>query len=298
MISPTNGQTEDPVGHALASELSSIKIPPRPTVLLAIQREMGKDVPDLNELEQILALDVAISASLVKVANSPVFGAQRHIRSIREALQLLGLSSMANAVAAFSLRQSFSKVPNLERFWDSSARIAQLSGWLASRDELAACGIRPEEAYTFGLFRDCGIPVLMAMYSDYIEILKLANEATEASFTDIESSHIGVSHAQIGAMLVKDWELPHEFVAGIETHHDESMLWGREGSHLLHPSRRFVSLAFLSEHIFQELTGLNRSCEWQKLGGACLCVLSLDQSQVPDLIRQARDEGVHTYPAI
>ena len=284
--------------QALSDELTTIKIPPRPAILLNIQREMRAPEPDFPAIEKIISLDVGISASLVKIANSPLFGTQRHVRSIREALHLLGLNAVASAVAALALRQSFARVPNLERFWDSSARIAQLSGWLAAQLPPRERGIRQEEVFTFGLFRDCGIPVLMSMYSDYYEILKIANEEAERPFTAVETEELDLDHTMIGGLLAQEWELPDEFHAAISAHHDLEQLRDDCETPLPEVSRYLIAIAQLAEFIFQSLTGLNRTCEWPKLGATCRAILGIDEDQVHALVAQANQSRVHTQPMI
>lgn len=282
----------------ISGELVNIKIPPRPAVLLDVQREMRAPEPDFSAIEEIISLDVAISASLVKVANSALFARSYPIRSIKDALQALGLNTIASVVTAISLRGSFSNVPNLERFWDSSARIAQLSGWLASQLKFAGRYIKPEEAFTFGLFRDCGIPILLSMYADYLDILKRANSEQIQSFTSLELNELDIDHSMIGAMLVKDWELPTEFQVAIESHHDAEAIRGDAAVALPDTSRRLIAVAQLSEFLFQSLTGLNRTCEWKKLGEVCMSALGIGEKEVGELLARAEEAGVHTHPII
>lgn len=282
----------------VSGELINIKIPPRPAVLLNVQREMRASEPDFVAIEEIISLDVAISASLVKIANSALFARNYPVRSIKDALQALGLNTVASVVTAIALRGSFSHVPNLERFWDSSARIAQLSGWLASQLTFEGRNIKPEEAFTFGLFRDCGIPILLSMYSDYLDILKRANAEETQSFTSVEVSELDLNHSMIGAMLVEEWALPIEFHAAIEFHHEADAIRGDELIALHDASKRLIAVAQLSEFLFQSLTGLNQTCEWNKLGDLCLSELGIAQEQVNELIARAAKEGVHTYPII
>lgn len=285
------------LGRMLGDELGAIKIPPRPAALSNIESGMRSAAPNFGELEKLISLDVGISASLLKIANSAFFGFGGHVRSIKEALQVLGLNTVTTAIAALSLRKAFAHVPNLERFWDSSARIAQLSGWLAARIELGDRKVRAEEAYTYGLFRDCGIPVLMSMYADYCEILGTANAEEEKPFTSIEDVEMGLNHAMIGATLAQEWLLPIEYRAAIELHHDADAIRGLNSHITPDLSRYFMALAQLAEYLFQRLTGLNKTCEWGKLGSVCLDVLGLDETDVDRLLEAAREQGIHREPA-
>ena len=281
------------VAGRIRDELLTIGIPPRPAVLESIELEMGRAAPNYASLEKIISHDVGVSASLLKIANSAFFGFSGKISTVQDALQVLGLNTVASAIAAFSLRQAFAHVPNMERFWDASARTAQISGWLASHVAVTKGKIRPDVAYTFGLFRDCGIPILRANFLDYLDILRVANKEADVSFTAIEEEELGVNHAQIGAKLAKEWRLPIEFHSAIEAHHNVSAISGITAVPLSPHAQYFIALAQLSELMLQRLTGLNMTKEWGKLGEACMEVLQLTEVDIEQLQQEIHASGVH-----
>jgi HD-like signal output (HDOD) protein len=218
--------TEMNVGQALSRELSTSKIPPRPALLIKIEQEMHTKAPDATKLAELICLDVSISAGLIKIANSPLFGTSREIRSVKDALLILGLNQVSMTIAALSFRKAFEHLPNFERFWDSSARTAQLCAWLTNQLPQESLRIRSEDAFTFGLFRDCGIPVMFSMLTKYFEILAKANNEMDRCFTDIEDDEIGENHAHIGRILATEWKLPIEYQMAIEWHHDLDSIRG------------------------------------------------------------------------
>lgn len=281
------------VAGRIRDELLTIGIPPRPAVLESIEREMGRQAPNYVSLERVISHDVGVSASLLKIANSAFFGFSGKISTVQDALQVLGLKTVSSAIAAFSLRQAFAHVPNMERFWDASARTAQISGWLVSRVAATKGKMRPDEAYTFGLFRDCGISILWANFTDYPDILRTANNETSQPFTQVEEEELGANHAQIGAKLAKEWRLPAEFHSAIEAHHDVDAINGVTAAALSPNARYFIALAQLSERILQCLTGLNVTREWGKLGDACMAVLQLSEEDVEALQQEVAASGIH-----
>ena len=298
-MSASAQESASQVTDLLRLELGSIKIPPRPAVMSSIEKEMRSQAPNFGALESIISLDVGISASLLKIANSAFFGFNGHARSVKDALQILGPNTVATAVAALSLRKAFAHVPNLERYCDSSARIAQLSGWLVGQIGPGPRKIRSEEAYTFGLFRDCGIPVLMSMYADYYDILKAANNEEVRSFTAIEDDEMGLNHAMVGAALAEEWQLPIEFRAAIELHHDSDAIRGLSAHKAPDISRYFMAISQLGEYLFQRLSGMNKTREWGKLGTVCRDTLGLPgDDEIERLFKAAQQCGIHTYPAI
>lgn len=261
------------IDGVLDSAIRDIGIPPRPRILDSIGAEMLKDAPDFNRLAALISSDVSLAAGLMKTANSPYFGFRFRARTVSQALMMLGLDVASRAIAGLVLRNVFVSVPALERFWDASARLAIVAGWLAQ--ELGTRnGIRAEEAYTFGLFRDCGIPVLMRKYSEYGATLKLANEALEQRFTDVEESRHPTNHAIVGCLLAQSWWMPEETCLAIRHHHDVGVLAGDSGG-LPPAAQRMIAIVHLAEHLYQCATGLSATCEWQKLGDASLRLLDV-----------------------
>jgi len=282
---------------ALKDELVSIGIPPRPIILQSIEREMRKEEPDLSTLEVVISLDVGVAASLLKIANSPFFGiSTSHVNTVKDALQILGLKVVGTAIAGLSLRKAFANVPNLERFWDASACIAQISAWLTLQVPCSVRMVRPEEAYTLGLFRDAGIPVLLANFSDYMDILKIANSEAVEPFTAIEDIEYSVNHAFIGAKLANEWALSSEYGDAIEFHHDRAMIAGAGPTAIPDVSRYFIAISQLAELLHQRATHQSHTLEWDKLGSACLDVLHISQERLTELFEQMLAEKVPLHP--
>lgn len=264
--------------------LQDIDIPPRPTILDRIRQEMGREQPNARTLGLQISADVALAAGVVRIANSPYFGCHSRSRSIHEALLILGLEATARAVAAISLRLAFPNTSHYERFWDASAQIAALSGWLAQT--VRRPGLRADDAYTYGLFRDCGIVILLRRAPGYMKLLERANHEAERSFTEVEDDVLPINHSVVGCLMAQNWWLPEELCLAIRRHHDLAAL-GEPESGLPVASRGMIATSQLAEHLLQRATGASQTREWDKLGAGCLGVLGLDQADLVDLY----DEG-------
>ena len=272
------GPMPAPMDSVLEHHILDIDIPPRPAILASVQVEMTADDPDFRRLEALISADVALAAGLIKTVNSPFFGLNRRVSTVHDALMLLGLASTCRAVAAFSLRRAFPDSGHFERFWDSSAKVAGLSGWLTKR--LGSLKLRADEAYTYGLFRDCGVVILMRRFPQYQATLKAANGECELAFTDIERQHLPTDHTVIGRLMAQNWWLPDVLCDAIRHHHDKTYLDGPD-TVLNRGSRQLIAVSQLAEYLLQKTTGAAHTCEWLKLGPACLDVLDLT---APDLI--------------
>lgn len=264
-----------------------IGIPPRPTILAQVEREAAKDDPDFLYLAKLLSHDVGLSAGMIKVANSPFFSFGKKVPTIQEALLVLGLKLVVKTVAGLSLQQAFKHVPNMERFWDASAATAEISAMIVKRIG-NGLGIRPEDAHTFALFRDCGIPMLMIPFPEYREVLIRANAETTLSFTEVEDQAISLNHAMVGAELAEDWLLPEETCLAIRHHHDVAALNGSLDIPLR--TRHLIAVAQLAEHLIQQKTAQSQTSEWQKLGADCLACLGLSADDLPELAESCMPE--------
>src|SRR3990167_7587229 len=99
--------TDRELDRALASgPLRDIVIPPCPELLIALRAEMDKEDPDPQVVAGIAGRDVAMSASLIRTANSPYYARSRPVTSVTEALGLLGLRMTEKLLTAFLTRNS------------------------------------------------------------------------------------------------------------------------------------------------------------------------------------------------
>jgi len=273
------------VDELLEEAVRDIGIPPRPAVLEKINAEMARDEPDPEHIARVLSADVSLAAGIMRLANSPFFGVRARARNVSQALMLLGIDITTRAATGLVLRSAFPRVAALERFWDASARTAQISGWLARR--LRPPGdVSQGDAYSFGLFRDCGIAVMMRRFKDYGETLKIANADGEHSFTAIELERHPTSHAVVGCLLARTWWMPESSCLAIRHHHDVAAI--AAGSIALPPeTASLIALAQFAERILQLDTGLSRTSEWEKLGPLCLGILGIEAGDEAELVQAA-----------
>lgn len=270
--------------------LLEVGIPPCPEILIRIMDEMRKEEPDYNRLTSIISADVALSAGLIKTTNSPYFVRQQRARSVHDALTILGLRIASHTIAGIILRKAFPNTPIMARFWDASARTARLSAWLAHKLDFHE--MVSGDAYTFGLFHDCGIPVLMARFPNYKDVLGQSNRLTQGSFTEMERSTLRTDHAAVGSALARSWWLPEDMSLGIQHHHELTML--DQDSGIPKTSRLLIATAHFAEHIAQKQLGKDMTQEWPKLGEASLRTLKIDAEDLEFLYAEAKQVAAGT----
>lgn len=231
-----------------------------------------------KRIAALIGQDVGLAAVVVRSANSPYFGSGRRIASIDDAIRMLGFGMLANLVHEALLRSSIADPgAALERFWDSSRCTAQASAMLARRTGIA----RPETAYTFGLFHDCGIPLLVKRFPDYKRILGTANQATGRWFTDVEDEALDTNHATIGYLLARSWGLTDAVCTGILCHHDYSVFSPDSGLEV--EAQTLIALNLVAEHVAGTHLRTRRDAEWDKGREAVARYLGYAPTELDDL---------------
>lgn len=277
-----NAISEETQLHTL---LQGVDIPPCPAILVDLDAELRKDEPDPRDIARLISQDVALSGHLMQIVNSPAFARGRRLESVTQALTVLGNQQVFNLVVSQLLKVALagSADARMDRFWESSALIARLSAELARR---LRC-VRPDIAYTFGLFHDLGIPLIMKRFPKAREALAAANAAEELSFTETEEQHLGTNHAVVGYFLARRWRLPDFVSEGILHHHDYVVL--AEPGRVSDQARALIGICVLAEHIIRLQANGDGEHEWAKAAPATCQLFGLSLGAVDDLIEDMRD---------
>lgn len=265
-----------------------IGIPPCPGILLELTSETKKEEPDFSKVEKLVSQDVGLSACLLKMVNSPFYGLRNKVNSVSQAVALLGLSMLSKTVAGLVLRKVFSDKDqvSMERFWDSSAKLALVTMYIAKK----VPGIKKDEAYTYGLFQNCGIPILIKRFPDYKQTLDKANNSPEQKFTDIEDDMHGIDHASVGYLMTKSWNLSEVTTSAVRYHHDFAVL-SSSNTDLSHETKDLIALGLLADHAvhLSSTPEKNFSLEWIKGGELALAQLEIDEAFFHDLCEDIFD---------
>jgi HD-like signal output (HDOD) protein len=271
--------SEDPVDALI----KSIRIPPRPSLLADMQRELASPDPCPEAIGRIVARDVGMSGALLKLANSSIYGGRRQAKSIEQAILFLGINQVAALMTGLLARQAIpANSEALASFWDVSTRRAQAMVFLSRRMRIG----EPDVAHTFGLFCDTGVPLLMERFADYGATFAAASQERERPFTAIEDERHSTSHAAIGCMLARNWGLSADVGWAILHHHDYAVLDDADTA----PSiRSLVALSLLAEYAICKYQGQAESIEWNKGGERACGYLGLAQDEPDDLVDELLD---------
>jgi HD-like signal output (HDOD) protein len=257
---------------ALAALVKDIGIPPRPSLLADLQDEVQRDEPRMHVMADIAGGDVAMSAALLKTANSPLMGLRKRVETVQDAFMLLGFQQCHVILTEICLRKLLPlDGPAMVRYWDVSTKRARAMTFLARAKRVSS----PAVAHTFGLFVDVGIPLMLRRFHkatpDYVSTLELANVSPQP-FTDIERERHQLDHALLGSMVARTWGVSQTVLLATRLHHDYRAWQGEVPSSVL----ELMALYMVSECIIQRYEGQNQHGEWSKAGDLAMASLGID----------------------
>ena len=261
-----------------------LDIPPCPEILTKLLGEMRKDEPDYRTVSNMVSEDVSLAAAMLKTVNSAFFALRNKATSVRQALALLGLRNVKEIVTGLLLRNSLMKADSkvLERFWETSSDTAQAASLLAK----PLAGLDREDVYTFALFRDCGIPLMVLRFPEYEDFYSEA--ASDAQpLAEAESAKFGIDHARVGAELARTWHLPDETCSAIAMSHDYSKLAGDE---MPVKERKMIALALVAEYIYARCNSDEPGPDWTAGGNAAIAVLGTSEDAIEEQLQMV--EGI------
>lgn len=271
--------------NAVSDILKTVAIPPCPAVVAALVEEARRDDVDFQKITRLINGDLGLAAATMKAANSPIFGLRQKAQSIQQAAAVLGLKNVLNIVTQVALKRSIAtKAIDMERFWDRSNYHAIVSARLARR----LPGVPAEDAYTFGLFHDCGIPILMQRFPEYKETLAIANQSARP-MRDVENERHSTDHAAVGALLARNWHLPPALVEAIRLHHDMSLL-GDDSEAVAPVVRKLAALSLVADYLIANFLGARQEAEWELHGAAASEYLGFDSDELDELSRDLNEE--------
>jgi HD-like signal output (HDOD) protein len=265
--------------------ISTIKIPPRPEIVVELNREINRDDPDLRKIAAIISRDIAFTAAILKTVNSPFFGLRMKVENVQQAAMTLGMNNVLGIVTGIALRNALvAKEAKLERFWDSAEKVANVAAYLASKIP----GVPKDLAYMYGLFRDCGIPLMLQKFPEYTQTLMKANQGSKLDFTSHEDDAHTTNHATIGYLVAKSWSLPNSICQAVLNHHDLSILNSNETFSV--EVRGLIALIRFSEYLC-DTRQLRDDHDWEVSGPIVLTYLGIDEDEFEDI----REEVFHYH---
>ena len=191
-----------------------------PEVALRIARMVDDPTSSAADIGREISHDAALTARLLRIANSPVFGQQGKIATISRAIAVLGVRQVRDLTVGITAVHTFDGIANelvtMASFWRHSVRCA------VAADHIDALrGRRGDTTFVAGLLHDIGQLVIFNRIPELAReaLLMSADSVDDQGLHLCEQNIIGFDHAAVGAALARGWGLPAPLRECIEFHH-------------------------------------------------------------------------------
>jgi HD-like signal output (HDOD) protein len=237
----------------LKRKLESIrKIPTIPIVINKVLQIIDNPNASAALIASEIERDQALTARILRVANSPFYGFARRISTIDLAVVVMGTNTIKEIVLGLViqklLKNSTSDFFNIQAFWEYSLFCGSSSRLLARKLGYRLAG----EAFVAGLMHDIGILIIADNFSSKFKIIFQKMKDENISLIDAEKEILDTDHTEIGAFIGQKWNLPEQICAAILNHHTPYQIINEESP----------GLDFELESISQPLTTIVSLSEW------------------------------------
>ncbi len=195
-------------------------LPTLSTVASTLINITGKEETTIYDISKLISQDVSLSSKMLKVVNSSFYNFPNEVRTIQQAVAILGTNAVRSLVLSFSFlnmeQPQYGAGFNYGRFWEES-----LAAAVASKLIMAQISDQdPEEVFTVSLLQNLGKLIFACAYRETYDQLLEEAAGSEKRLLELEDEQIGANHAYIGGEAAKHWNFPESLAIPITYHHD------------------------------------------------------------------------------
>jgi putative nucleotidyltransferase with HDIG domain len=193
-----------------------------PDVAMRIARMVDDPKASSADIGREISNDAALTARLLRIANSAAYGQHRKIATVSRAITVLGARQVRDLTVGLTAVRAFDGISNelvtMEVFWRHSVLCAVAAGQIAGRRDAA----RTESPFVAGLLHDIGQLVMYSRVPDESRqtLLMLADATDDVDLYQCERAVMSLDHAAVGASLARNWGLPESLLECIAFHHE------------------------------------------------------------------------------
>lgn len=245
-----------------------------------------------QSLGAIISRDPALTATVLKLANSAYYGMAREITSLERAVTVLGFDTIKNLALTISVFHVFKsregQVLDLKGLWYHSLGVGIAAKHLALRSPVLACDkTLPEQAFICGILHDIGkiafaqnLPVEMA------EILRQTQSGTLPQY-EIEKNILDFNHQKAGQAMAELWNFPEDYQTVIRLHHAPTAAAIGDNPKIA----ALVMTVYLGNKIAKALhLGESTDPHMAKVTPDDLKNLGISKQDLPGVVQQIKDE--------
>lgn len=194
-------------------------LPSPPVVVSRALQIIAGDNESVQSLAETIETDHALTAKLLRIANSAFYGMAQEIFTVRDAILIIGFDavrSVAISAAAVTGVWVNDEMFNMEQFWKHSLSCGLFAESIAKKVHYPT----PEVVFTLGVLHDIGrVVIIQSLSQRYRDVLSLMKEQ-HMYLWKAERDVLGFHHGEVGARLAENWRFPTAYSNAIRFHHE------------------------------------------------------------------------------
>lgn len=261
-----------------------------PDVYLQLHKLMQSPHFAPEDLVQIIGRDPALSARLLRIVNSPIYGFQSQIDTLARAIIVVGLDDLQHLVLATTVMDRFAALPvewvDMTAFWIRSVHCAITCKLLAT----GCAALHTDRLFLAGLLHDIGSLVLyQTMPDEALRVLRAINHDRRL-LIGIEQTLLGFTHAEVGKEMLKSWGLPESLYSIVGDYPAPSMAQQHKlDAYILNLACRLVdNLA----------VGVSAAEAADQLDDQTAAMIRLSREQIINIMAQAEEDFLQIFEAL
>ncbi len=203
-----------------------VKSPSVPTIPMVAQKLLqllNRGSVELSQLADLISVDPGLTIKVIRLINSPLYGIEREITSLRDAVVYLGMNAVRSVALSFSFLSAFPADGKSGDRVNGLWRTSLMNGLAARRLASELGGWDVEEAFLAGLVADVGTLLMYRAVPEYPELVDRFYGG-EADLLELEQQHLETTHPVLGSLLLEAWKFPPHLIELIKFHHDPTLV--------------------------------------------------------------------------
>ena len=263
-------------------------LPTLPQIVFELHRALDDELASGEQIAAIINKDPALTAKLLRAANSAYFAAGRDaVDTIQGALARMGMGQVRATCLVLSVVKTFSNWSqglDHQQFWDHSAYVGLVAQHVWKELGVDRSGTAMEHVYVAGLLHDVGILVMDQFFQEEFRSSREKALVTGTSLAQVEDEELGMDHGHVGGLMLGRWQLPERIAECVTYHHNPDLC--PDGS------RQMCLVVSAAETIAAEY-GVGKEVEGEndKSSEEALMACGFDVDDIPEVLERAREVG-------
>ena len=197
------------------------RLPSLRSIDSALRELLSADHRYTQQISEVIRRDPSLTARLLRLVNSVYYGLTTPVKSIEEAVFYLGVRQIRQLAMVTPVIEDFQKLAGnspfaWRKFWQHCIGTALLTR------EVVSLVAAPEDEldYVSGLVHDVGVIVMSSAFPNHFRAIYCQQHHQPVDIRQLERELLGIDHAELGALYLKQHRLPDAMIATARFHHE------------------------------------------------------------------------------